>query len=324
MAKLELRYRFKTTFMDGKTALPRCQEVLSLYDANRFIDAYDATRDGWENPQLVSELDAEELILSGRLARRLGSGTLSRALFRLALKRFPDHFMVRSFVRGVNRSRWSLLDELKIFEATPDLGSGDADLDSDWHAKHAICLGHLRDFDRAHAMLERAHAICEASPWVITCEAGVRFEQDDWEGALRCAERAWELSPGVPYAGHLLGRSLAAAKRTIEGARRLLDFSRQSPQSYEILLEGLQLAFAAYERGYHEVLEAAGGSLLEAAQRVTDLAPLADRHMKILIARVCADAAKLEGKREDLLEYARDAKSFFYDRVATHLENHLD
>ena len=50
--------------MDGKTALPSCQEVLSLYDANRFLDAYDATRDGWENPQLVSELDAEELILS--------------------------------------------------------------------------------------------------------------------------------------------------------------------------------------------------------------------------------------------------------------------
>lgn len=56
-------------------------EVQGLYDANRFTEAYTRTAQLGRDRRLLRDLDAPGLVLFSRLAQRLGSNALQRALF---------------------------------------------------------------------------------------------------------------------------------------------------------------------------------------------------------------------------------------------------
>jgi hypothetical protein len=137
------------------TSLKNLQQ---LYDNNRFLDAFQQSSEYWRPSTPIQNLSVEELVFGGRLALRLGGLRLSRLLFREAHARDPGNPRVRYFTRHVHhRSR--LLDDLREFEANPDICAEDPEMQAAWLASHAITWALLRDFDHAHECLGHAHSL---------------------------------------------------------------------------------------------------------------------------------------------------------------------
>ena len=183
------------------------KHLQDLYDRHRYLDAFALTSEYWKDSTVVQRLSTEEVILGGRLAARLGGQRLSRWLFREAARRDPRNRQARYFARHL-RSREYLLDELKDFNAEPDLGGDDPKLRASWCASYAITWATLRDFDRSYQCLKIAHSLSPDDGWVLSCESAVFGLADRRTEALRSAERAWEVDPGSPFAAHSLGMSL--------------------------------------------------------------------------------------------------------------------
>ncbi len=100
------------------TSLTNLQQ---LYDSNRFLDAFQQSSEYWKPSTSIQNLSVEELILGGRLAVRLGGWRLSHRLFRAAYARDPVNPRVRYFTNHARRRRSRLLDDLREFEANPDI-----------------------------------------------------------------------------------------------------------------------------------------------------------------------------------------------------------
>src|SRR5215469_12342257 len=125
-------------------------KLQGLYDRHQYLDAYSLTSGLWQDSTDIRQLSTEELILASRLAARLGGGRLSRWLLRKALKRDQFNPKVRYFARNIKSSKERLLNDLRAFNAQPDLGGSDPDLRAFWYASHGFAWATLRDFDRAH------------------------------------------------------------------------------------------------------------------------------------------------------------------------------
>jgi len=137
-----------------------------------------------------------ELILGGRLAARPGGWRLSRWLFRTALQRDPSSPRARYFVRSIHRRRWCLLDDLRSFQANPELFPDDPEIQAAWLSSYAVISATLRDFQQAHQCLQQAHSLGTRDSWVLSCESRVLGLEGRWEEALQSAEQAWEINPG--------------------------------------------------------------------------------------------------------------------------------
>jgi hypothetical protein len=209
-------------------------DLQQLYDSNRFLDAFRQSSDYWRPSTSIKDLSVEELILGGRLAMRLGGWRLSRRLFRAAHARDPKNPRVRYFSNHVHRRRSGLLEELREFEANPDVCSEDPEMQAAWLASHAVTWAFLRDFTRAHQCLERARALESRDGWVTSCESDVLGLEDRWGEALNCAERAWEIKPGTPHAARSLSNGLLNLGRVRECAGRL-SAGHENSQPYEVV-----------------------------------------------------------------------------------------
>jgi hypothetical protein len=144
--------------------LSALENLQSLYDQNRFLEAYRQTAEYWAGPQNLERFSANELILGARLARRLGGSRLSRWLYRAASEKEPESPRVRYFASG-RRGR-TLLDELRDRETHPLLETDDPDLQASWLAGGAVLWASLRDFPRAHDCIERAKTYDSKDGWV--------------------------------------------------------------------------------------------------------------------------------------------------------------
>lgn len=173
------------------------RQVRDLYEAARFVDAYRLTEPHWRSPSVAEGMAPEELVLAGRLSSRLGGVRVAGALFRQALETAPDHPAVRYFCRGV-RAKAGLFSELEDFVSRPELETDDADLRASWLASHASAFAMVRDFERAAALIERAHHEDTNAGWVDSCHCEILSRQDRREEALLHARRAWERQPGMP------------------------------------------------------------------------------------------------------------------------------
>jgi hypothetical protein len=138
----------------GVTSLTNVQQ---LYDSSRFLDAFQQSSEYWKPSTSIQSLSIEELILGGRLAVRLGGWRLSRQLFRAAYARDLLNVRGRYFTSHGRRRRSRLPDDLREFEANPDICSKDPEMQAAWFASHAVTWAFLRDFTSAHQCLERAH-----------------------------------------------------------------------------------------------------------------------------------------------------------------------
>lgn len=210
------------------------ESLQQLYDRHRFLTAFQQSSEYWKPSTSVVGLSLDELILGGRLAARLGGWRLSRHLFRIALARDPSDSRVRYFSKHLRHRQWRLLDDLRDFEAHPDVCSDDPETQASWLASYAVTWAFLRDFVRAHQCLERACKLNQKDAWVISCESDVLGIEDRWDEALKSAERAWALNPGAPYAARSLANSLLNLRRVQDSAQWLANAAEYC-QSYEVV-----------------------------------------------------------------------------------------
>lgn len=293
-------------------------EIQRLYDRNRFLDAFRQSSDYWKPSTSIEELSIDELILGGRLASRLGGVRLSRRLFRAAYAREPGHPKVRYFSNHVRRRASGLLDELREFEADPDICAGDPEMQAAWLASHAITWAMLRDFSSAHRCLERAHSLQFRDGWVTTCESTVLGLEDRWAEALKAGEEGWEATSGSPHAATALSNSLLNLGRVPEAAQRLRSASEDC-QSYEIV----QLA-CWYQCAQAETLDGdRRRDVLDCAQKLAErlpsLAPLSDRDPRRFFARIRLDIAELADDHDAMARWAEEARIPFYRKVLGNL-----
>ncbi|MBZ5493087.1 MAG: hypothetical protein LAO76_19385 [Acidobacteriia bacterium] len=194
-------------------SLERLQE---LYDRNQFLDAYQLSSEYWKPSTRLEDLSTAELVLGGRLASRLGSSQLSRRLFKEAFRRDPSDPSAIYYSSYIERRGKALFDVLRKFESNPEIPGANDEIQASMFAYHAVLAGTVRDFDRAHQYLKRAHSYKTRDGWVFSCEADVLGFEDRWPEALQSAEQAWRVSPGTPFAARGLATSLLNLRRAQE------------------------------------------------------------------------------------------------------------
>lgn len=292
-------------------------QVQSLYDQNRFLEAFRQTADYWKKSQPLEELSSNELVFAGRLAARLGGARMSRWLFREALARNPADARVRYFTLSLRWRRLKLFDELRKWEVNPTLEGADDDTQASWLASQAVIWASYRDFDRAKLCIERAKSLGSEKSWVFSCESDVLRLKDKRDDALRSAEIAWEMNAGTPYGARSLGESLVSLGRIREAAERLSRAASKS-ESFEVALTACWYACALAEtiegdeRGH--VLARAE----ELVQQASNMAPLADREARTWFARSRLDIAELKDDHLGIERWAEEVRSPFHRKV---LEN---
>lgn len=300
-------------------ARPTCAEIEALYDQDRFLDAYVLTRHLWADVSVARDLSPEELVMGGRLARTLGGEKTRRWLFRLALEKEPDNARVRCYTLGTTARLIPLIELLRSYEARPELGSGDPDMESSWMAWWAMVWASVRDFSRARELLERAKALNVNRAWVLSSEANVLFREDRWEDCLAVAEEAWTLQPTYAPVARALGDVLTRMGRLEETVRRLTEQAVTS-QSHEYVMLACWYLSAWVER----MEGGTRGPWLDLAARLSarlpELMPLADRDARSAQASCCLDVADLRGDRDGVRKYAGEIRSAFYRQVLANWE----
>lgn len=294
-------------------------EIQQLYDKNRFLDAFGQSGEYWRPSTRSSELSTDELILGGRLAMRLGGWRLSRKLLRVADSRDPGNPRVRFFANHVRR-RSCLLEDLHEFEANPHICAEDPEMQAAWLASHAATWAFLRDFPRAHDCLDRAYRLRPRDGWVLSYHSDVFGMEDRWLDALQCAEQAWEVDPGAPHAARCLSSALLNLGRVEESAQRLAAAS-ENCQSYEIVQLACWYKCAVAEtiepQSRRHVLDEA----LALAERLPELAPLADRGPLRFFSRIRLDIAELADDHAELEKWAQEAHIPFYRKIVANLRS---
>ena len=125
-------------------------KLQDLYDKNLFLQAFQESANLWTTNTKIESLSIGELVFGSRLAARLGGSRLSRWLIRKAAQRDPENKLVRFAMLYFRSPKSRLLDDLRQFERSPDLGGDDDKLRAHWYATHGVMWANLRDFERAH------------------------------------------------------------------------------------------------------------------------------------------------------------------------------
>jgi cellulose synthase operon protein C len=300
------------------SAVTSLANLQQLYDSNRFLDAFQQSSEYWKPSTSIQSLSVEELIFGGRLAVRLGGWRLSRRLFREAQARDPVDPRVRYFTRNASRRRSRLLDDLRGFDANPDICAEDPEMQASWLASHAVTWAFLRDFTKAHQCLERAHSLRCRDGWVTSCDSDVLGLEDRWNEALKCAELAWEINPGTPHAARSLSASLLNLGRVQESARRLAAAS-ENCQSYEVVHLACWYQCAVAETLDGDRRRRALDEALAFAERLPTLAPLADRNPRRFFSRIRLEIAELADDHAEMERWAEEVRIPFYRKMLANL-----
>ena len=296
------------------------QRLLSDYDENRFVQAYDWVRPIWPSLDGLSALSVEELVHGGRLAYRVGGYHYRNHLFDLAYEKEPQSPLVQYFARYTNRRRWHILTQLSDYEENTLLKTDCPILQASWLASQATFFASIRNFKRAHELLDRAREFGQERPWISCCTAEVFIQQDKRKEALRAAEEAWQSSLGMPAAASILGKTLTQSGHVDKAARELMAYANTSCQSFEVALVALwyQLAHAEGQQGRD--VRSLNEEANELARKLDSMAPLADSitKMRLTIARL--DCAFHIGDDEAVAQYTKELKSPFFKAIRKNLK----
>ena len=131
-------------------------QVQRMYGDNCFLDAYALGNGTWRDRKWLETAGPKERIWASRLAGRVGGVKLRRVLARQAMELYPEHPLVRLDSRWQVTRRRPLFSLLQQSIERPRLESGHDDLDAEWLIDGAWFWSTVRDFERAHSMLDEA------------------------------------------------------------------------------------------------------------------------------------------------------------------------
>jgi hypothetical protein len=142
-----------------------------FYNESRYLDAYALCRPVFEDSEKTADLTSRELLLLGRLAGRLGGDRIFESMFQKARERFPDDPLVRYYAGPSKKASQHHLFRLRQIAS---FRVNDLETDSDkavWHATAAWYYARIRDFDRAHALIDKSRSYQKDKACTMICEA---------------------------------------------------------------------------------------------------------------------------------------------------------
>lgn len=293
--------------------------IESLYDQNRFLDAYALCRQEFDQIDRLAGRDIRRILLLGRLAGRLGSRKLLKTIFAIARAQAPEDPLVGYFAGRKADSFEHPLRHLAEIEAFPVDKFTSAQDRASWLAAASWSYAMVRDFEQAHRCLSSALELNTERAWVSCCQAEVLCYEDRWPEALTAAETAWELSPGMPPAAASLGRILAKLGRTAEAMERILLVARNG-QSHECLFTGIYYLCAMAEKGTGADGRRLAGEALNLADQLPALTPLADEDCLSHQALVRMDIAWQLQDRKLMRAQADKITHPFYRTILDNIE----
>jgi len=293
--------------------------IRTLYKAYRFRDAYDETETWWEQKALPPGIGVEDLVLSGRLAERLGGILTSRALWKLALAREPDHPHVSLYVRYRFERKSSFYTQLLQYHEHPEIAGADSDTQMNYMAGKVFLLSSLRDFQGAEQALAQARKRFGENDWLTLTEAELEYSRDRWDTAEDLAMRVFDTSPMMYHNLNLLSR-IASRQHEIPTLLERFESIRAEVQNYEIAYLHVWYLVAHAERcsGYQKEEALATASLI--VDRYDEMVPLADRRTRERLALSRMDLAAAKGDRDTVRRESIRTRSRWHERLAENLQ----
>ncbi len=294
-------------------------ELVGLYDRSRYLEAWECTREWWQDATILEQMTVEQLVFAGRLGNRLGGQRLSRRLFRQAYLREPEHPVVRLYCRDCGRKKYKFIDDLEYLARHPGLDSGNPDWDSSWRAGQAMLWARVRDSDRAWDQLARARKETSRTEWIDCCESWAHFYLDRWD-------RAYELAAGLIATGHrfpalvsIYGRALVKLGRLDEACREAQRLADEAPCWENCGMSLWTMSIRAERMGGNEK-RAIASAMDTRCEQLDTFAPLACRETKQRYRHIQMWAAMLAGDYEKMTRYSREIAHPFYRKVAANLK----
>lgn len=286
-------------------------EIMSLYEAGRFVTAYECLR---PHGGLAALEGSKGQALAGRLANNLGGERYGRALHWKAWRKEPNAESLGFFVGLAMAQLRGPVAALDFLESLPvaelsDLGR------SDLLSARACMLTWLRDFDRAELALKEALKIQPERVWLFVCRGQWQAGQDRPQEALADYQEALKRRPHYRPAVQAVASALTTLDRMDE-ARELLIDAAAHLESGTVLL---QLAHLERELGEHESARAR----MRTAERLLPLMHL-DREFKKGFLGFESDLAYRCGEIDESIELARAADTKFHRTIVANLEKHRE
>jgi len=284
--------------------------VLDLYQRGLCLQAYQLAQ---SLGPLAAWTGTEARLLAGRLAVHLGAPRLCNYMHLMAWRQDRTHpeacyYCARTLLdRRGPLAAWRFLR--RVGELPPD---APIRVRSDWLAFQASVLGRFRDFDASESYLSRAEEVCPNQPWTCIERAFLLELEDRYEESLAASRRALELQPWYRPAVQAVAHTLQLLDRDKE-ALELLSQAAERIESGPVLA---QLAVLQGELGhYHDAQRSYA--------RFAELSPLLEKRLAEWLAARRSDTAYYCGDYAAAVDFARQAKTPFYDKIAEELSQRM-
>src|SRR5450631_777583 len=281
------------------------QQVLSHYDAGRFVDAYKVAvtagpLQGWTG--------AAAQATASRLASNLSAERLSHLLITRARREHPRDAQIGLLHCYRTADRRGPIVAWRAAGDVEGLDNLTAEYRADFFALRARIAVGYQDFDTAHQLLEKAFAVQPESPWLLVAKAIVLQVQERREEALATVEKALQGRPHFRPAVQFRGQLLHVLNRLPEAIAFLTE-SLRFLQSGPVALQLLGLKREADD----------DEGMLELLDRVESLTPIADEARTEWLAARRADALNLRGDFQRAAEQAERVDDEYYRALARRL-----
>jgi tetratricopeptide (TPR) repeat protein len=282
--------------------------ILALYEEGRFCTAYTQATAQWGPLERWQGTDAR--VLAGRLANQLGARRLGGVLHYLAWRDDRSHAEAAVFVANEKASRFGPLAVIAFLDRLPPLRNLTDRLSAEHDAIRAEALAQLRDFDRAHAVMDAALSQAPDYAWLYNFNARLLVQEDRLDEAIDNAKYALQLHPTSVSTVHYLAH-LYLNRNQDDAALELLTSAIAWAESGDLLWDRATILVEL-------------GRYTEArvdAERGRDLLPLLarDAGQEQAWSQLNADCAYYCGDYAAAAEWAAQVKTFFYQQFAQRL-----
>ena len=283
------------------------QEVLKLYDAGQYLQAYER---GCSLAPLPQWKGVAGRIMAGRLAGNLGGGKMGIVLHYLAYREHPDEPEAWYYYAFVILGWRGPLEAWQFLRDHSMPHSASLELQAHWYAIKARILGTMRDFKGAHRMLAAAEEMHPDDAWLAVEHSSVLEREDRYDEALSVIMRGLEIRPwyrpAVQSAAHLM--------QLLDQEDQSLELLRQATARNQSMALVLQLAALQTEmRLYPE-------ARLNYS-RAIELSPLMDRQVRDWLYGMQSDAAYFCADYSAAVDLAEKSKNRFYQKIAAKLKS---
>lgn len=282
--------------------------ILALYEEGRFCTAYTQATAQWGPLETWQGTDGR--VLAGRLANQLGARRLGSVLHYLAWRDDRSHAEAAVFVAAEKASRFGPLAVIAFLDGLPPLRNLTDRLSAEHDAIRAEALAQLRDFDRAHAVMDTALSQAPDYAWLYNFNARLLAQEDRLDEAIDNAKYALQLHPTSVSTVHYLAY-LYLNRNQDDAALELLTSAMTWAESGDLLWDRAKILVEL-------------GRYAEAridAERGRDLLPLLGRDagQEQAWSQLNADCAYYCGDYAAAAQWAAQVKTFFYQQFAQRL-----